>query len=133
MNFILIPGAGGDAAYWNRLVPEVEQRGHTATPVDIREDAPSLGLPEYAAAVAAAIVASGAGADGVVRVAQSLGGFTAPMVRTSARMIVLLNAMIPRPGETPGDWWDNTGCTTPGGDPDFDIEQYFLHDVPDDA
>jgi pimeloyl-ACP methyl ester carboxylesterase len=155
MNFVLIPGAGGQAAYWSRLVPELERRGHLATPVDIREDDPRLGLPEYAAAVDAAIAAAdgsgaggragaggGAGAadgsragggDGIVLVAQSLGGFTAPMVRTPARMIVLLNAMIPQPGETPGAWWGNTGSEAPGGDPDFDAEHYFLHDIPDDV
>ena len=133
MHFVLIPGAGGEATYWGRLVPELERRGHSATPVDIREDDPALGLPEYAEAVDAAVAASATGARDVVLVAQSLGGFTAPMVRTPVRMIVLLNAMIPRPGETPGDWWGNTGCEAAGSDPDFDAEHYFLHDIPEDV
>ncbi len=133
MNFVLIPGAGGNASYWSRLVPELEQRGHAATPVDIREDDPGLGLPDYAAAVDAAIAASAGGDQDVVLVAQSLGGFTAPMVRTPARMTVLLNAMIPLPGETPGGWWGNTGCEAAGSDPDFDPEHVFLHDVPEEV
>ena len=113
--FVLVPGAGGNASYWAELVPELETRGHAAIAVDIREDDPALGLPEYADAVEAAI---GARRD-VVLVAQSLGGFTAPMVARRARcgMIVLLNAMIPRPGETPGAWWDAVGWAEAGRPP----------------
>src|ERR1043166_7337824 len=40
--FVLIPGAGGHAAYWNRLVPELETRGHPAIAVDIEENDPSI-------------------------------------------------------------------------------------------
>jgi pimeloyl-ACP methyl ester carboxylesterase len=75
----------------------------------------------------------------VVLVAQSLGGFTAPLVarRLPLRAIVLLNAMIPEPGERAGDWWDNTGSAAArteaarrnGYPPGFDLETYFLHDV----
>jgi pimeloyl-ACP methyl ester carboxylesterase len=51
-----------------------------------------------------------------------------------------VNAMIPRPGETPGAWWDNVGWeqarTTAarrnGYSPDFDLDTYFLHDIPAD-
>lgn len=132
--FVLIPGAGGQAAYWNELVPELARRGHEAVAVDIRQDDPALGLPEYAAAVDGAI----AGRRGVVLVAQSLAGFVAPLVRTSAGMLVLVNAMIPLPGETPGEWWGNTGSgaarrdadLAAGRDPEFDLEQHFLHDIP---
>lgn len=135
--FVLIPGAGGHAAYWNRLVPELERRGHAAVPVDIEQDDPRLGLPEYARIVEDAIGAR----DDVVLVAQSLGGFTAPMVGKPVRMIVLLNAMIPRPGEKVADWWDATGSQparraadeAAGRDPEFDLDRHFLHDVPDDA
>jgi pimeloyl-ACP methyl ester carboxylesterase len=47
----------------------------------------------------------------LILVAQSLGGFTAPLVceRVPVELLVLVNAMIPRPGETGGDWWANTG------------------------
>ena len=46
--------------------------------------------------------------------------------------------MIPRPGETPGAWWDNTGwagarvaAAEQGGyGTEFDLATYFLHDVP---
>jgi pimeloyl-ACP methyl ester carboxylesterase len=46
-----------------------------------------------------------------VLVAHSLAGFTAPLVadRVPVRLLVLLTAMVPLPGETGGDWWANTG------------------------
>ena len=103
--FVLIPGAGGHGAYRNHLVPELESRGYRAVAVDIQEDDPSLDLDGFAAVVEAAM---GDYADAIL-VAQSLGGFTAPMIRKPARMIVLLNAMIPLSGESPNEWWDNTG------------------------
>ncbi len=135
--FVLIPGAGGHAAYWNRLIPELETRGHQAIAIDIKEDDPSMDLHGFAAVVEAAM---GDHAD-VILVAQSLGGFTAPMVRKPVQMIVLLNAMIPLSGESPNDWWGNTGSGSArreadlaaGRDPEFDFDRHFLHDLPDDA
>jgi len=132
--FVLIPGAGGDAWYWSRLVPELAARGHEAIAVDIREDDPALGLAQYADITVAAI---GARTD-IVLVGQSMGAFTVPVVarRVPPRQIVLLNPMIPVPGETPGDWWDATGSgaaraaadEAAGRSGDFDEDTYFLHD-----
>jgi pimeloyl-ACP methyl ester carboxylesterase len=77
---------------------------------------------------------------GVVLVAQSLGAFTAPLVceKASVGELVLVNAMIPAPGETPGAWWDNTGwaeaqqsaAKAHGYSTGFDTDTYFLHDIP---
>jgi pimeloyl-ACP methyl ester carboxylesterase len=134
--FVLIPGAGGAAWYWHRLMPELEARGHEAVAVGLPAADESIGLPEYTDRVVAVI----GGRDDVIVVAQSLGGFTGPMACTRApvRQLVLLNAMIPLPGETPGEWWGNTGsgpariaAAEAGGYPaQFDLETYFLHDVP---
>ena len=33
--FVLIPGAGGAAWYWHRVVPELRARGHEAVAVDL--------------------------------------------------------------------------------------------------
>ena len=102
--FVLIPGAGGaGTAYWREAAAELAVRGHTALPIDIRGDDPALGLPEYAAITDEAI---GEHRD-VVLVAQSMGAFTAPMIgsRRALTRIVLLNPMIPLPGETPGEWF----------------------------
>jgi hypothetical protein len=48
----------------------------------------------------------------VVVVAGSLGGFTAPLVceQMPGRERVLINAMIPVPGEAARDWWAHTGA-----------------------
>jgi len=139
--FVLIPGAGGDAWQWHLLVAELERRGRTAVAVDLPAGDDSAGWTEYAEVVVTA-------ADGVadpVLVAQSMGGFTAPVVATRlpVRLIVLLNAMIPAPGETGGAWWANTGQSTARAElaaaqgrdasDEFDILVDFFHDVPDDV
>jgi len=134
--FVLIPGAGGAAWYWHPVVPELQARGHEAVAVELPGADESAGLPEYTDAVVAAI---GDHQD-VVLVAQSMGGFTAPMAcaRTPVRLLVLLNAMIPLPGETPGQWWGSTGseearlaaAAAGGYSTEFDLDTYFLHDVP---
>ena len=134
--FVLIPGAGGTAWYWHRIIPLLQRAGHEAIAVDLPGDDPTAGLPEYTRLVADAI----GDRDDVVLVAQSLGGFTAPLVaaKVPLRSVVLVNAMIPVPGETPGAWWDNTGWLAArtaaaergGYGTDFDPAVYFLHDVP---
>ena len=134
--FVLLPGAGGMASFWYRVVPLLEARGHQAVAVDLPGDDGSAGLPEYTDLVIAAI----GGRPDAVLVAQSMGGFTAPMVcaRVPVELLVLVNAMIPRPGETPGEWGGNTGseearvaAARDGGYPaGFDLDTYFLHDLP---
>lgn len=68
-------------------------------------------------------------------VAQSLGGFTAPLVATQVPvdLLVLLTAMIPLPGETGAEWWANTShddAVAALGLPDESPETLFTHDVP---
>jgi hypothetical protein len=133
----LIPGAGGLGWYWHLVERELQHRGHDAFAVDL---APlgRTGLPAYADAVVDAI----AGRTGVALVAQSMGAFTAPLVwqRTPACVVVFVNAMIPRPGETPGQWWDNVGsghartaaAARDGYSTEFDLTTYFMHDIPVD-
>ncbi len=138
--FVLIPGAGGAAWYWHRLVPELEARGVDALPVDLPAADESAGLPEYAAAVVAAVGRR----RPLVVVAQSLGGFTAPLVcdQLDVTLLVLVNAMIPAPGETAGEWWEATGqgeayaaLAARDGRPVVtdDFMADFFHDVPADV
>jgi pimeloyl-ACP methyl ester carboxylesterase len=105
--FVLIPGAGGDAWYWHRVVPELEARGHDAVAVALPAGDDTAGWTEYADAIVAAI----GGRTELILVAQSLAGFSAPLVceRLPVDLLVLLNAMIPRPGESGSEWWSNTG------------------------
>src|SRR5215468_7005396 len=53
--FVLIPGAGGAAWYWHRLLPLLEQAGHKALAVDLPGDDPHAGLHAYADRVIASI------------------------------------------------------------------------------
>jgi pimeloyl-ACP methyl ester carboxylesterase len=139
--FVLIHGAGGDSWYWHLVVPELRARGHEVVAVDLPCEDDSAGLPEYADAVVDAI---GDRTD-LMLVAQSMAGFTAPLVceRMPVDLMVLLAAMVPAPGESPGDWWDNTGWEQArreqnqrdGRDPgaEVDVIADFLHDVPPDV
>jgi pimeloyl-ACP methyl ester carboxylesterase len=135
--FVLIPGAGGRAWYWHRVVPLLEKAGHEAIAIDLPGDDARMGLQDYAKIVIRAIGAR----SNVILVAHSLGGFTAPLVceRIRVRGLILVNAMIPRPGETVGAWWENTGSADArtaaaehgGYATTFDVPTYFLHDVPE--
>jgi pimeloyl-ACP methyl ester carboxylesterase len=137
--FILIPGAGGTQWYWHRLLPLLNDAGHQAIAVDLPSEDPEAGLAEYARLVASAAD----GHDNVVLVAQSLGGFTAPMAAMGIDVgaMVFVNAMVPRPGETAGEWWEATGwegarlaaAERDGYPAEVDLEAYFLHDVPPDV
>lgn len=138
--FVLVHGAGGSPDYWYRLTPRLEAAGHAVVAVT---------LPNWPGATQAdqadAIVAAAGDASAVVLVAQSMGGFSAPLAcdRLPVTWLVLLNAMVPRPGETAGAWWDTTGQREAarandgreGRDPGagFDLHTTFLHDLPSDV
>ena len=119
------------------MVPLLEQAGCEAIAVDLTADDSSKGRRDCADIVVEAI---GTRLNGVL-VAQSLAGFTVPLVRAphALRGLVLVNAMIPQPGETPGAWWGNTGAVdvriaaakAGGYTPQFCLPTYFLHDIPE--
>jgi pimeloyl-ACP methyl ester carboxylesterase len=137
--FVLVPGAGGMAWYWHRVTPLLRAAGHEAIAVDLPGDDRKSGLAAYADIVIRAIAEQ----TDVVLVAQSLAGFTAPLVCAAApvAMLVFVNAMIPEPGETAGAWWGATAAVEAreqaarrrGYAAEFDAETYFLHDVPQDV
>jgi len=138
-SFVLIPGAGGAAWYWHRVIPLLREAGHDAVAVDLPADDETAGLPEYTRLAVDAV----GGREDSVLVAQSLGGFTAPLVATAValRGLVFVNAMIPVPGETANEWWEATGwdearvaaAQARGYSTDVDLAVYFLHDVPLDV
>src|SRR4030088_2637906 len=103
--YVLIHGAASDSWYWHLVVPELRARGHDVIAPDLPSDDDAAGLQEYAEVVTEAI---GDRPDLVVA-AQSLGGFTAPLVcdRVPVGLLILVAAMVPAPGESPGDWWTN--------------------------
>lgn len=105
--YVLIHGAGDSAFYWHLLAPELRERGHEAVAMDLPCDDESAGLWEYADTVVEAI----GDRTELVLVAQSFGGFTAPLVcaRVPVELMVLVAGMVPLPGERGEDWAANTG------------------------
>jgi pimeloyl-ACP methyl ester carboxylesterase len=139
-SFVLVHGAGGNAEFWQFVEPLLQKAGHGTCAVT---------LPNWAGATfsdhVGAIVAAAGAPEEVTLVAQSMGAFAAPLAcdRLPVSELVLLNAMIPVPGETAGEWWGNTGQADAmrsndlreGRDPDagFDAQTYFLHDLTPDV
>lgn len=146
-SFVLIHGAGSDSWYWHLVAPELQSRGHDVRAVDLPCDDDTAGFAEYADAVVEA-ARSWRDRDDVVVVAQSLAGFVAPLVcgRLPVRLLVLVAAMVPRPGESGGDWWAATGQAQAmramaeeegrrfgaGLDEGEELAELFVHDVPAD-
>lgn len=141
-HFVLIPGADGRAWYWHRVIPLLRHSGNEALAVDLPVSDPTAGFKEYTQAVVSAM---GALRGDVVLVAQSLAGFIAPLVADRVRVaqIVLVNAMVPRPGESAGAWWANTGQEKARADyyeqiglempAQFDPLEAFFHDFPQEV
>ena len=135
--FLLVPGAGGDGWFWTGVVDALAERGHQGIAVTLPGPDESAGLAAYADV----IVDAGRDAGPLVLVAQSMGGFSAPLAvgRLDVERIALINAMIPVSGETAGSWWEAVGQADAAGaaarrdgrSDEFDVERDFFHDVPD--
>ncbi len=139
--YVLIPGAGGSAWYWSRVVPLLNSAGVDAVAVELPAEDDSADLFTYADTVRAAVADV---TEPVVLVAQSMGAFTAPIVagQVPTARIVLVNPMVPRAGESAGQWWAATGQKQAMldnfrriglGDKEFDPIEDFFHDVPADV
>ena len=135
--YVLLHGASSDSWYWHRVVPQLLALGHDVIAPDLPSDDDRAGLSAYADVAVGAIGRR----TGLVVVAQSLAGFTAPLVceRTRVDLLVLVAAMVPAPGEAPADWWRNTGWEAARrvrAERDgrslgpFDTIEEFFHDVP---
>jgi pimeloyl-ACP methyl ester carboxylesterase len=135
--YVLIHGAADSGWFWHLLEAELRARGHDVVAPDLPCDDDSAGLAEYAGTVVDAV----GDRTGLIVVAQSFGGFTAPLVcdRVPVDLLVLLAGMVPAPGERPEDWPANTGLEEArreegrrdGRAPDDEIA-LFMQDVPPD-
>ncbi len=136
--FVLIPGAGMDPRVYGATIDELDRLGHDGLAPPLPLEDPDAHPSDHATAVVRATPARG----DVVVVAQSLGGFAGPLAaeRVGAALLVLVAPMIPAPGETAGDWWQNTGHAQavadllerhgPMGDWGAEaFDEVFLHDV----
>jgi pimeloyl-ACP methyl ester carboxylesterase len=143
--FVLIHGAADRGWYWHLVEAELRARGHDVVAPDLPADDESATLDTYADAVVEAVHRRvGRRVDrrkDLVVVAQSFGAFTAPLVadRLATDVLVFVAGMIPSPGETPDDWWANTGyqeavreqAARDGGKTgNADPYIVFYHDVP---
>jgi hypothetical protein len=147
--YVLVPGADGTAWYWHLVAPELRAAGQDVVLLDLpAQDSADLDDIADAIAGAASDALAAARRDGresgpLVLVAQSLAGFSAPLVcgRLHVDRMVLVNAMVPRPGESAGEWWEATGQPAArlaraeadgrrGPDAEFDLRTDFFHDVP---
>jgi len=100
--FALVHGAWHGGWCWERLIPEIERRGHRAVAVDLPCDDPAAMFDDYAATVIDALADAG---DDVVVVGHSLAGHTIPLVaaRRPVRRLVFLCALIAAPGASFAD------------------------------
>ena len=126
--YVLIHGAGDVGWYWHLVEAELRARGHDVVAPDLPCEDDSAGLPDYANAVVEAI---GDRMDLVV-VAQSFGGFTAPLVcqRVAVDLVVLVAPMVPDPGEAPADYWTNTRYEDEVRESYDDTIALYYQDVP---
>lgn len=139
--YVLIHGASSDSWYWHRVVPMLEALGHEVVAPDLPTDDDGAGFEEYADAVVNAI----GDRRNLILVAQSMAGFTAPIVceHLPVKLLVMVAAMVPYPDESAGEWWENTGYMRARRendaqlglpvDGDFDVLSIFFHDVPADV
>jgi pimeloyl-ACP methyl ester carboxylesterase len=124
--YVLIHGAGDVGWYWHLVEAELRGYGHDVVVMDLPVEDDSAGLSAYADVVVEAI----GDRDNLVVVAQSFGGYIAPIVcdRILARLLVLVAAMIPAPGESAEAMFANTGYAPAEQDDPSDLA-IFYHDV----
>lgn len=135
--FALIHGSGDGGWAWHLVQRALHARGHEAVAPDLPTDLDDATWTDCVNVIVAAV----AGADPVVVVGQSSGGFVAPLAaaRLGAVLQVFVAGMVPRPGETAGQWFGDVGWSESvaeqsrqdgglTGNPDPMVA--FYHDVP---
>lgn len=97
--FALVHGAWLGAWCWERLSPELEDRGHRVIAMDLPVDDSSAAFDDYADVVCA--VVEDVPGDELVLVGHSMGGQTVPLVaaRRPLRHLVYLCGVPPTPGQ----------------------------------
>ena len=127
MTYVLIHGAGDAGWYWHIVAAQLRSRGHDVVVMDLPVDDDSAGLSDYADVVVHAIGSH----ENLIIVAQSFGGYVAPIVCdrvVGVMLLVLVAAMIPAPGESAEEMLVNTGYVEPKQEDSSEVA-IFYHDV----
>ena len=126
LTYVLIHGAGDVGWYWHLVEAELRRRGADVVAPDLPIDDDKAGLTAYADCVMHAI----GDRENLVVVAQSFGGYIAPIVcdRVQARHMILVAAMVPAPGEPAEAMFANTGYAPTKQEDSSDLA-IFYHDV----
>ncbi|MEX2394222.1 MAG: alpha/beta hydrolase [Actinomycetota bacterium] len=92
--FALVHGAWHGAWCWEKVIPELEERGHRGIAMDMPIDDPAADWNTYASSVEAAI---GDTSDELILVGHSMGGFVIPVVaeRRPVKHCVFLASVLP--------------------------------------
>jgi len=130
--YALIHGGGDVGWYWHLVERELRARGHDTVAPDLPIEDDDATLEDHTRVVLDAIDSLPRRGELVV-VGHSAGGYVAPIVaeRAKAHRLILVAAMIPRPGETAGEMWEATGWRMPRSDDPSDLA-VFYHDVDPD-
>ncbi len=127
--YALIHGADDVGWYWHLVENELRRRGHRTVAPDLPIENDDANLLDNAQVVVDAVEAIHDGGELVV-VGHSYGGYIAPIVadRAMADRLILVAAMIPRPGETADEMWQATAWQMPRHEESGAIG-VFYHDV----
>ena len=132
--FVLLHGSGDGGWAWHLVQRALAERGHESVAPDLPTDRDDATWDDCVEAVAAAAQ----GAQDVVVVGHSAGGFLVPLVadRLGARLQVHVAGMVPRAGERADEWFGAVGWASAveavaGEDAgSADPADVFYHDVP---
>jgi pimeloyl-ACP methyl ester carboxylesterase len=107
--FVLIPGAGADPRVYDATIAALRELGHDGVAPPLPLGDPEARPSDHAAAISAALPRPRP--KPLVVVGQSLGAFTAAIAadRLGPHLLILLAPMIPKLGESAGEWWEGTG------------------------
>jgi pimeloyl-ACP methyl ester carboxylesterase len=96
--FALVHGGWHGSWCWERIVPELEARGHDVVTMDLPSDDPAATFEDHADVVAATL--AGQYRQDVVVVGHSMGGLAIPLVpaRAAVAKLIYLCALVPVPG-----------------------------------
>lgn len=130
VTFVFIHGAMHGAWCWDLVASELRQRGHDVVAMDLPVEDRNAGLREYADTVVEAVGAAAGGE--LVVVAHSLGALVTPLVcaRLPVSRLVLVAAMVPSPGQTGTEMFDESRAELSESSRPRDDGDVFYHDAP---